>query len=215
MSEKDSREEAQTVFEQRRQRRIARRQQEILMAAARVFADKGYANTTTKEIADAADVAEGTLYNYFGGKREILLAIMAEAQDPIKAILEDASRLQDREDMVALVERGYEIFISQLPFIRTLLMEAWVDDWILQSFFMDRLQGIGQQLGTFIAKRVDEGIFRPVDPEFATQMVMGMFIAPILPVLRGVTPPPTPEVRRALAQAAVDLLLDGIRVRKG
>jgi hypothetical protein len=116
--------------------------------------------------------------------------------------------------MVALVERGYELFISQLPFVRTLLMEAWVDDWILQSFFMDRLQRIGQQLGAFIARRVSEGVFRSVDPEFATQMVMGMFIAPILPVLRGVTPPPTPETRRALAQAAVDLLLDGIRVRK-
>ena len=62
----------------RRERRIARRKKEILDAAARIFAEKGYANATTREIAEAADMAEGTLYNYFGGKRELLLAVASQ-----------------------------------------------------------------------------------------------------------------------------------------
>lgn len=66
----------------RRQRRVARRRQEILAAAARVFARKGYAGATTKEIAEEADVAEGTLYNYFGGKRDILRAVAVETEAP-------------------------------------------------------------------------------------------------------------------------------------
>ena len=53
----------------RRQRRIARRRQHILAAAARVFASKGLTQATTKAIADEADVAEGTLYNYFKNKK--------------------------------------------------------------------------------------------------------------------------------------------------
>ncbi|MCK4858343.1 MAG: TetR/AcrR family transcriptional regulator, partial [candidate division Zixibacteria bacterium] len=161
MTEKGQ-EKTRERFEERRQRRIARRRGEILAAAARVFADKGYANTTTRELADAADIAEGTLYNYFGGKREILLAIVNEAQDPIEAILQNASKLQEREDIVALVEKGIDIFASQLPFTRTLLMEAWVDDLILRDFVMDRLQRIGLQMQTFIARRIEEGIFRSV-----------------------------------------------------
>jgi AcrR family transcriptional regulator len=213
MTEKGQ-EKTRERFEERRQRRIARRRGEILAAAARVFADKGYANTTTRELADAADIAEGTLYNYFGGKREILLAIVNETQDPIEAILQNASKLQEREDIVALVEKGIDTFASQLPFTRTLLMEAWVDDLILRDFVMDRLQRIGLQVQAFIVRRIEEGIFRPVDPELATQMILGMFLAPMLPVLRGVAPPPSPEERHALAKASVDLLLDGIRVRE-
>lgn len=214
MSEKNAG-EVRKRFEARRQRRITRRRREILAAAARVFADKGYSNTTTREVADAADIAEGTLYNYFEGKREILLAIVNEAQAPIELVLQNASHVQSRADMVALVEMGYQIFESQLPFTRTLLLEAWVDDWILQTFVMERFRRIGKHLQAYISTRIDDGGFRPVDPAVVTQMVLGIFLAPILPVLRGVTPPSSPEERRALAEAAVDLLLDGIRVRKG
>jgi len=201
-------------FEERRQRRIARRRSEILAAAARVFADKGYANATTKEIADAADIAEGTLYNYFGGKREILLAIAHEGQAPIEALLQDATGLQGREDMIALVERGYDVFVSQLPFMRTLLLEAWLDDVIFQDFVLDRFQRIGELVGAYIAQRIEDGGFRPVDPALTTRMVLGMFISTILPLLRGTAPPPSHERRHALAEAVVDLLLDGIRVRQ-
>jgi AcrR family transcriptional regulator len=202
-------------FEERRLRRIARRQKEILAAAARVFADKGYANATTKEIAEAADIAEGTLYNYFGGKREILLAIAHEGQAPIEALLEDTRGLQGREDMVALVEKGYEIFVSQLPFMRTLLLEAWFDDVILQDFVLDRFQRIGQLVEAYVVQRIDDGAFRPVDSALTTRMVLGMFMGTILPVLRGVAPAPSPEERHTLAQDVVSLLLDGVRVHEG
>ena len=56
----------------RRERRIAARQEQILEAAAIVFSTKGYERATTREIAEAADVSEGTLYNYFDNKIELL-----------------------------------------------------------------------------------------------------------------------------------------------
>jgi AcrR family transcriptional regulator len=203
-----------TRFEERRRRRIARRQGEILAAAARVFADKGYANTTTKEIAEAADIAEGTLYNYFGGKREILLAIAHEGQAPIEALLQDGHKLQERKDIVDVVERGLDVFMSQLPFTRTLLLEAWFDDVILQDFVLDRLERVGKLVEAFIATRIADGAFRPVDPSLTMRIGVGMFIGAILPVLRGVEPPPSPEEGHALAEALVDLLLDGVRVHE-
>ena len=52
------------------------RRTQILMGAAQVFAEKGYHKSTTKEIATAAGVSEGTIYNYFGNKRELLLAMV-------------------------------------------------------------------------------------------------------------------------------------------
>src|SRR5512143_947910 len=61
----------------RRERRVAARKVQILDAAARLFAEKGFHRTTTKDIAEAADVSEGTLYNYFENKEDMLLGIMS------------------------------------------------------------------------------------------------------------------------------------------
>lgn len=200
-------------WQTRRERRIERRRSEIVAAAAQVFAEKGYAHTTTKELADAADMAEGTLYNYFDGKREILLAILNEMCVPIDALLQDAQPAKTREDFVRVVESGLEIFVSQLHFTRTLLTEIWVDDVILNDLVIGRLQYIGQAIQSFIVKGVEAGNFRPIAPETVTLIILGAFVALIAPVLRGKQPTPTPDERHNLAQTAVDVLLDGLRVR--
>jgi TetR/AcrR family fatty acid metabolism transcriptional regulator len=201
------------AYQARRQRRIERRRHEIVTAAAQVFAEQGYTNATTKEIAAAADMAEGTLYNYFDGKHDILLTILREMQNPIDALLEDVSQLQQREDIVALVEHGFGIFVEQLDFTRTLLAEVWVNDRVLEDFVMGRLRSIAQKVQAFIEQRIEEGMFRPLDASLVTQMILGMVLALILPILRGKAPAPSAEERHILAENVVGLLLDGIRVR--
>lgn len=201
-------------WQSRRERRIERRRREILTAAAQVFAQKGYAHTTTKHLAEAADMAEGTLYNYFEGKREILLAILNEMCVPIDALLQNARPLTTRDDFVHVVENGLDIFVSQLDFTRALLTEIWVDDVIMDDLVIGRLQYIGQAIKGFITRRIEAGNFRAIDPEAATSMILGGFIALIVPVLRGKQPTPTPDERHKLAQTAVDLLFDGLRVRE-
>lgn len=198
----------------RRQRRIERRRQEIIAAAAQIFAEKGYGNTTTKELADAADMAEGTLYNYFEGKREILLAILGEMCVPIDALLQDAEPPKTRDDFVRVVENGIGIFVSQLDFTRTLLTEIWVDDVVLNDFVIGRLQYIGEVVQNFIVRGIEAGNFRAMDPEATTLMVLGTFLALMFPIVRGMKPVPAIEERHKMAQAAIDLLLDGLRVRE-
>jgi AcrR family transcriptional regulator len=199
--------------ENRRQRRFAKRREEILDVAARVFAEKGYDNTRITEIADALDIADGTLYNYFASKHDILVAIVSKATSDIEPMLQEMGELKTRDDLVAILAKTYDVFVAHLPFMRTLLMEAWADDTILQEYAADHLEQIGQRTHNFIVSRVDAGDFRPIDPALATQMMLGMFFSAVLPVLRGSTAPPSPEQCRILAEAAVDLLLDGIRVR--
>lgn len=50
----------------------------ILRAAAEIMYHKGIARATTKEIAQRAGCSEGNLYNHFGSKEEIFLAILNE-----------------------------------------------------------------------------------------------------------------------------------------
>jgi AcrR family transcriptional regulator len=200
-------------FLDRRRRRIDRRRAEILAVAARIFADKGYANTTTREIANAADVAEGTLYNYFASKREILLAIALETEAPMEAAVMATEQIRDRESVVILVEHALNLQESQVEFWRSLLAEAWVDDAILQQFVAIRLQRTHRRLTAFIAERVADGLLRSVDPSLTAQMIMGIFVGVIAPEVRGVRAPHTAGERRALAEAIVDLILDGILTR--
>ena len=54
-----------------KQQLVQARRNQILDAAARVFADKGYHRATTKRIARQAGVSEGTIYNYFDSKGDL------------------------------------------------------------------------------------------------------------------------------------------------
>ncbi len=50
--------------------------QRILEAARKLFCDKGFAGTTTRDIATEASIATGTMFNYFPGKEHLALAII-------------------------------------------------------------------------------------------------------------------------------------------
>jgi AcrR family transcriptional regulator len=60
-----------------RERKKQQTSQRLLDAAGRLFTRKGFAATTMEEIAAAAEVSVGTLYNYYGTKNTILLAHIA------------------------------------------------------------------------------------------------------------------------------------------
>lgn len=56
----------------------AETRQRILETARRLFVASGYESSTTREIADAAGIANGTLFNYFPNKEAILAALVAD-----------------------------------------------------------------------------------------------------------------------------------------
>ena len=58
----------------RRQRRSAEIRERLFHAALKLFAEKGFAETTVADITNAADVGKGTFFNYFPSKDHILLA---------------------------------------------------------------------------------------------------------------------------------------------
>ena len=56
-----------------------RTRQKILDAARQLFASSGFDAATTRDIADAAGIASGTLFNYFPTKEAVLASLAAEA----------------------------------------------------------------------------------------------------------------------------------------
>ncbi|MGD0710136.1 MAG: TetR/AcrR family transcriptional regulator [Bacteroidales bacterium] len=59
----------------RKERQAELLKKEILDAALVVFKEYGFEKATTKKIAERAEVSEGTLYNYFKNKRDILISL--------------------------------------------------------------------------------------------------------------------------------------------
>ena len=61
--------------------------------------------------------------------------------------------------------------------------------------------------------RIEAGRLRPVDSTLVARFALGMFLSLVLPALRGIEPPPSPERRRVLAETMISQLLDGISIR--
>lgn len=59
----------------RRERRRAETRQKLFHTAMDLFAKKGFFDTTTEDITEAADVGQGTFFNYFPTKQHVLMAL--------------------------------------------------------------------------------------------------------------------------------------------
>src|SRR5688572_3272412 len=99
------------------------RRDELLKIAARLFAEKGFKNTTVRDIADAAGILSGSLYHHFDSKEsmvdEILSTFQAELfgeYDEILASDEDARTKLERAVRVsfeAIDQHPHEVAIYQ------------------------------------------------------------------------------------------------------
>lgn len=63
----------------------------IIKAAAKVFSQKGYIDSSIKDITDEASVAVGTFYSYFNNKEEVLDQIYEEISDMSLSMASDVS----------------------------------------------------------------------------------------------------------------------------
>src|SRR5689334_719922 len=70
------------------------RQRQILDCAKRVFAERGFHAANVSHICAAAGIGRGTLYQYFANKRSVLQAILREALERVRALMEKQSEAQ-------------------------------------------------------------------------------------------------------------------------
>lgn len=202
-------------YESRRERRIQRQRKMIMDAAAQLFAQKGYKATTTKDIAQALDIGDSTLYGYFSSKQEVLQAILSRQAGMVDSLLAHLNELEDRRSIVEVVDLLMEKILTEVVYNRVVIAEAWTDDEVLQGFVLSRWQPILALLQDFIESRIASGAFRPINAGLGARMITAFFIAAVLPVLRGVVPAPSAQERHALAETIVELVSNGFNAREG
>src|SRR5438876_8045541 len=111
-----------------RERKKQRTRQSILEAAFRLFEERGFESVTVAEVARAADVSEGTVFNYFPTKEDLFYGQMEDFEATLldavrdrpagqsvskafaRALLERSSRLasEERGELIAKAARTIE-----------------------------------------------------------------------------------------------------------
>src|SRR3954463_15544467 len=82
-----------------------------LIAAGRaLFADKGFADTSTEELVRAAGVTRGALYHHFKDKRDLFEAVYEDVE--ISRVAEIRGAIQGFPDPVELLRRGSDAFLD-------------------------------------------------------------------------------------------------------
>ncbi|MCR6031070.1 TetR family transcriptional regulator [Nocardioides sp. zg-579] len=83
------------------------RRRELLSIAAELFADKGFKNTTVRDIADAAGILSGSLYHHFDSKESMVDEILSSFQAELFAAYDEVLRSDD--DARTKIERAVRL----------------------------------------------------------------------------------------------------------
>jgi AcrR family transcriptional regulator len=132
-----------TGLRDRKKQAIRRR---IIHAAAELFVERGLDATTMEEIAAAADVSAGTVYNYFGSKNALLVAgVEADTNQMVEAGRAVLSR--PGTNPAKAVQRLFAVYLDQLA--------SW-DPQLLREVLSASLQRAGGPELTVELARLDE-----------------------------------------------------------
>lgn len=190
---------------------ITARRNQILEAATKVFAEKGFHPTTIKDVAREAGIADGTIYNYFENKTALLLgifdrmreaALRAEVPVPVDAgDLRGFVKAYLYGPLVRFKADNFELF-------RVVISEMMVNQELRVLFYQKILEPTIQMAEPFFQHWADQGLIKPVNISLLTRALSGMVFGLMLEHIMGDQTLDTHWDE--LPDFLTDLLLDGL-----
>ncbi|NLN29226.1 MAG: TetR/AcrR family transcriptional regulator [Firmicutes bacterium] len=155
------------------------RREQILKAAAHLFARQGYHVTTVSDIAKEAQVAQGTVYLYFESKKAVFEALVDETLDLFKSVLSWGSAHISAPDVAerlpGIFRRVLGLLAENRILVRLMLTEVrGADPQIeakLLAFYKDVVARIAEQL----RRGAERGVLRAnLNPELAAHSLIAV-----------------------------------------
>jgi AcrR family transcriptional regulator len=187
------------------------KRRQLLDAAVRVFARKGFHASRVGDIAEEAGVAHGLLYHYFKSKDQVLEAVFAENWNLLILRIES-------------VEETDESAADQLRHISAIVLRTWlhlpdVVRVVIQEF--GRSPELGERIGELtlpidaiqrvIVRGIENGEFRrDIDPVFAATVVYGAIDELLTGWVLGRLPSEEEDVAKA-EQTMIEVILAGLQ----
>ncbi|WP_416731099.1 TetR/AcrR family transcriptional regulator [Fictibacillus sp. JL2B1089] len=166
------------------------KQRKILEAAIDTFSEKGYAASSTSEIAKKAGVAEGTIFRHFKTKKELLLAIVtptvAKFVAPffIKSFAKEVfeNEYEHYEDFIRVVAKNRLEFVrKQFPVLKIFIQEIAFHDELREPFQKLFTEHVYQKFKKIIEHFQEKGEIVSLPPETIMRMTASSIIGYILP----------------------------------
>jgi len=146
---------------ERKEREKQQRRNDIIDAAERLFFEKGYANATMDQVADAAELSKGTLYLYFKSKEDLYLAINIRGMAILEKMFRDAvAHGANGLEKVDNIGRAYYTFSRQHPnyFEAMIYYESKNLDNTLDNDCLQSCEEQGMRTLQVVAEAVTDGI---------------------------------------------------------
>jgi len=190
------------------QEEITRRRDEIIDAAIQVILQKGFLETSMREIAAAAGVGKSTLYDYFPSKDEILIAYVVEE---VERMTVQAQAIITQG--LSATEKFKRIWRTQMEYMlanKLVYLKISFEAQRLNQESQQRIQARRHAYQDMLCELVEEGIrngeFRPVNPRLA---IRGMFSV-LTPTVFTSRPTGSPQ---QMLEEAMDIVFKGLEVR--
>ncbi len=163
----------------RRAAERARRREDVLAAAAEVFAERGFHDAQIGEIAARAEVSRATLYELFPGKEavytEVILAAAREVRERVRARAEGVPDPADR--LLAVVDALFECFEEKHALLRIYARATQGDALRIAPEFGEEAARVFREFSDWVVRLAAEarrgGALPDLDPEAVAAALVG------------------------------------------
>ncbi|MDI9481089.1 MAG: TetR/AcrR family transcriptional regulator [Syntrophomonadaceae bacterium] len=148
----------------------------IIEAAVQVFSEKGYHNARIEEVAVAAGIGKGTVYEYFDSKLHLFQAVMENSVELYydSIIPVEGTTLSFEERLRRLIESHVRFCQANRELTRIVFWDTEIMDSELKDWFLSLRKEKEDQLTEVIRQSIHKGELRQFDPYLMTVMLGGI-----------------------------------------
>ena len=183
----------------------------ILQSAQRLFARRGYGGTTTRDLAQAAGVAEGTLFRHFESKKAILVRVATEGWVEILTdLLTELSEMASYKAISQVMRRRMSNLSHNVELMRVCFMEAQFHPELREQVQSEVIAKMTDVAEAFFQTAMDRGIYRPMNPRVVARIFLGMFTVAGFSQSTLSDEADSPKAMQELAEGLADVFLNGV-----
>ncbi|MCC4242938.1 TetR/AcrR family transcriptional regulator [Stappia indica] len=158
---------------------------ELIAAGRRLFAEKGFAETSTPEIVAAAGVTRGALYHHFADKTALFAAVFeAESREVAREIEDGSSEAASAREALLAGARAYFAAMRAPGRCRILLVDGPAALGPNEAIRLDALHA-GRTLREGLTEALAQGALRPLPLDALTGVLSAAFDRAALDIATG------------------------------
>lgn len=158
-----------------KERKIAKKKEEILRSAATVFAEKGYHGTTMEEVAAKLLMTKGSMYYYFKNKDDLLYHCHQMIMD--KSIGKMTEIINSPTTPTSKLENAIKAHIHLATSEKSMFMvmdkpnQHFTDEYLRE--ILDSRTKYAQYFDQILQEGIDKGEFKPIDIKMIRMIILG------------------------------------------